>query len=83
MTTLRIWVNASITGNELPSLYREAYVMSDAIPACDCPKCQPLVNLLLERIRELETELAQSGSSMTNHRRLLLSQLERLNKLAS
>lgn len=57
--------------------------MSDAIPACDCPKCQPLVNLLLERIRELETELAQSGSSMTNHRRLLLNKLEQLNKIAS
>ena len=57
--------------------------MSDAIPTCDCPKCQPLVNLLLERIRELEAELTQSGSSMTNHRRLLLNQLEQLNKIAS
>lgn len=57
--------------------------MNETLPTCDCPNCKPLVNLLLNRIRELEAEIEQSGSTMTNHRRLLLSQLEQLDKLAS
>lgn len=57
--------------------------MNEKLPTPDCPKCKPLVNLLLDRIRQLEAELEQSGSRMKNHRRLLLSQLEELDKLAS
>ena len=57
--------------------------MNEKLPTSDCPKCKPLVNLLLDRIRQLEAELEQSGSRMKNHRRLLLSQLEELDKLAS
>ncbi|MBT6724123.1 MAG: hypothetical protein ACJZ8Y_17690 [Pirellulaceae bacterium] len=57
--------------------------MNEILPTCECPKCKPLVNLMLDRIRQLETELEQAASTMQNHRRLLLSQLEQLDKLAS
>jgi|TARA_B100000700_G_scaffold50762_1_gene53972 hypothetical protein len=57
--------------------------MNDTLPTCDCDKCQAVVELLMARIKELETQLAQHGNSMANHRRLLLNQLDELDKLAS